>query len=265
MAAKFDRIADDIRRKITSGDVPPGGRLPAETDLVEEYSVSLATVRRAVEVLEAEGLVEKHHGTGTFVREKPQRVLRSNERYQWEKDRALLPESERGETGASEYDTGLPVADLSFTARYEHALADADLALAFGIPVGTPLLQRIFRTRPGRSKSSLGVGRSFLVLSLVEKNPMLLDAKNEPWPGGTHHQLSTVGIEIDRIIDRVGARPASASEADELGIRPGSPVLSIVKTSIDTGGRVVEVAEFIRPGDRVELSFSTTLRRWPSE
>ncbi len=43
------------------------------------------------------------------------------------------------------------------------------------------------------------MSRSWLVYDLVASNPDLLDPSNEPWPGGTQHQLSTVGIELARI------------------------------------------------------------------
>ena len=87
MATKYDRIAADIRRKIRAGECQPGTQLRSETALMEDYRVSLPTMRRALDLLEAEGLIEKRHGIGNFVRTRRQLVRRTAERYQWEKDR----------------------------------------------------------------------------------------------------------------------------------------------------------------------------------
>jgi GntR family transcriptional regulator len=57
-----------------------------------DYRVSMPVVRQALDLPEAEGLVDRVHGRGTSVRRPPQRVRRGPERYQWEKDRVLLPE-----------------------------------------------------------------------------------------------------------------------------------------------------------------------------
>lgn len=90
----------------------------------------------------------------------------------------------------------------------------------------------------------------------------MLSADYEPWPGGTQHQLSTVGVELDRIEDVVRARPPLPDEAELLDIEPGVSVLDVRKTSYDITGRVVEVADVVLPGDRTELCFTTTLTRW---
>jgi GntR family transcriptional regulator len=262
MAAKYDRIAADIRHKIATGRYPAGSRLPVETDMMGDYGVSLSTVRRALEVLEAEGLIEKQHGTGNFVKERRQKVRRTTERYQWEKERVGLEIVERSETGATEYDTGLGIEDFDFRAVYDKVPADNDLAEAFSVTEGTALLRRVYETRRVGERAPLGIGTSYLMLELISANPDLLDAANEPWPGGTQHQLSTVGIEVDRIIDRVTARPATSAEAEALDTRPGSALLALRKTSIDTDDRVVEVADIIWPGDRIEMFYTTQLQRW---
>jgi len=97
---------------------------------------------------------------------------------------------------------------------------------------------------------------------MIESNPDLLDVECEPWPGGTLNQLSTVGIEVDKILDKVIARPATASEAEVLEVRPGAPLLGIRKVSVDIDGRVVEVTDMVWPGDRIELQYETQLTRW---
>jgi GntR family transcriptional regulator len=264
MASKYDRIAADLRRQIQNGQLAPGQRLRAETALAEEYRVTVATLRRGLDQLEAEGLIERQHGIGNFVREPRPRVRRTTDRYQWEKDRALLPDDERRQTGATEYDTGLELPALEFHADYSDCEADDDLAEALQVPVGTPLLERTYRTRNKTEDAWLSLSRSYLIRDLVAGNPALLDASNEPWPGGTMHQLHTVGIEVDRITDTITARPPAPDEADALGLTGGVSVIVQRKTLTDVNGRIVEVADVVLPGDRTELVYTTQLKRWPS-
>ena len=80
-APKYHRVADAIRREIRDGTLGPGERLPAETALVDRFRVSLPTVRQALSVLRAEGLIESIHGVGTFVKEQRRLQRRSRGRY----------------------------------------------------------------------------------------------------------------------------------------------------------------------------------------
>lgn len=263
MAAKYDRIADDLRKRITGGALSPGEHLPAETDLMAEYRVALGTIRRAVDVLAAEGLVEKRQGVGTWVRQRPQATRRHNARYQWEKDRVHLPPHERLRDGASEKDTGLTFDDLEFSAAYSTVEADDDLAMVFGVPVGTRMLRRDYLTKPKGHAAPLSISRgSFLVYDVVSANPALLDATKEPWPGGTQHQLSTIDIELARIVDEVSCRPPTPEEAHIFDFGTGTSVFALRKISIDTTDRVVEVSDSVWPGDRVHLRYTTELTRW---
>jgi DNA-binding GntR family transcriptional regulator len=62
------QIANELRERITSGDLPAGARLPSITTLMQEYGVARNTARRALAILEDEGLIEIVHGWGSFVR-----------------------------------------------------------------------------------------------------------------------------------------------------------------------------------------------------
>ncbi|MFF1378367.1 GntR family transcriptional regulator [Streptomyces sp. NPDC058308] len=262
MPKAYEQIADDLRRAIRAGRLQPGERLPAETKLAAHYRRSVPTLRDALRLLREEGLIEKEHGRGNFVRRIRTRVVRDNSRHQWEKDRVHQPEQRRARTGATERDTGLELQDLVFHAAYREVEADGRLAPAFGVPVGTPLIERTYRTRNAAENAPFNLSTSYLVRDMVAGNPALLDADQEPWPGGTQSQLSTVGIELDRIEDRLTARPPTPEEAAELELPPGTSVLRLRKTSYDTDGRVVEISDVTLPGDRTEAVFTTPLERW---
>lgn len=65
---KYSQIADDLRARITSGEFPPGARLPSKAQMMERYHVALATVNSAIDILRDEGLAETIQGSGTFAR-----------------------------------------------------------------------------------------------------------------------------------------------------------------------------------------------------
>ncbi|WP_433346118.1 winged helix-turn-helix domain-containing protein [Micromonospora sp. CA-111912] len=65
------RIAQDIRDKITSGEYNPGDKLPSLRELIAHYRVSAEPVRSALLILQAEGLIEGHQGKGTYVTPRP--------------------------------------------------------------------------------------------------------------------------------------------------------------------------------------------------
>lgn len=63
----FEQAVEQIRELITSGAWPVGSKLPTEHDLSKQFNVSRSSVREALRVLEAEGLVEVKRGSGTYV------------------------------------------------------------------------------------------------------------------------------------------------------------------------------------------------------
>lgn len=63
------QIANELRQRITSGDLPAGARLPSITTLMQEHGVARNTARRALAILVDEGLIEIVHGWGSFVKD----------------------------------------------------------------------------------------------------------------------------------------------------------------------------------------------------
>ena len=62
------QIGGDIKSHILSGKYKEGDRLPSESELISKYNVTRTTIQRALSVLVNEGLIERIHGKGTFVR-----------------------------------------------------------------------------------------------------------------------------------------------------------------------------------------------------
>lgn len=72
----YAQLAAILRRQIAAGAYPPGEKIPAEASIGKRYRLSTMTVRQAVGVLTEQGLLERVHGSGTFV--KPLRLGESN-------------------------------------------------------------------------------------------------------------------------------------------------------------------------------------------
>jgi GntR family transcriptional regulator len=64
----YVRIADRLRRKITSGELQIGDRIPSERTIALDWGVSRPTATSALDVLRLAGLVESAPGRGTVVR-----------------------------------------------------------------------------------------------------------------------------------------------------------------------------------------------------
>jgi GntR family transcriptional regulator len=60
-------IAEHLRRAIVDGTLPAGTRLAGQRELASQYATTLMTIRQALALLEAEGLIRSEHGVGTFV------------------------------------------------------------------------------------------------------------------------------------------------------------------------------------------------------
>jgi DNA-binding GntR family transcriptional regulator len=63
----YRQIADDIRRQIEDGTIPPGRRIPSIVEMEQTYGVARDTLRKATQVLKDEGLVQTVTGMGIFV------------------------------------------------------------------------------------------------------------------------------------------------------------------------------------------------------
>lgn len=71
----YRKAASVLRRRILSGQIAPGSRLPAERDLCGKLNVSRITIRQALDILAEERLIVRRHGSGTYASDRPQRVV----------------------------------------------------------------------------------------------------------------------------------------------------------------------------------------------
>ncbi|WP_424893451.1 GntR family transcriptional regulator [Streptomyces sp. XH2] len=259
------RIADDVREKIRTGAYSPEDKLPTSKALATEYGVTSKTVERAYDLLKETGDIIGRRGAGMFVAPRPPAIHRHSDRHQLEKDRVYLTDEERAAWGAAEATTKLPTETFRFHAEFSSVEADEHLAKVFGIEVGVRLLRRDYRSYASGSSVPQGLTTSFLPYDVPSRNPELFDSSREPWPGGTQHQLSTVGIETVEITEDVTARNAEAAEAEELGLPERSTVMCIEKTTTgqepDGTSRVVDYSVILLPAARTRLTYRIPLTR----
>ncbi|MDH6111543.1 GntR family transcriptional regulator [Kitasatospora sp. MAP12-15] len=233
MAVRYTHVADDLRRRIGSGVVPAGDKLPSEGELAATYRVGLPTLRRALEVLQGEGLIEKVHGRGNFVRLPSQPISyvrgRSTQR---EEQASTVP--------------------LSITVSVAEVPADGDLPSLLQVVVGTALVEWVYLGVQAGLRRSLA--RVYVPKALAITPP---EVPRSPWGEDARAQLLAAGVQFAETTERTTARFPTADEAEALRIAARAPVLSIVRTAVDADGRVVECTFLVLPGDRSDAIFIT--------
>ncbi|MEV0982160.1 GntR family transcriptional regulator [Streptomyces sp. NPDC049915] len=256
------KVVVGLMALIENGDLSPGDPIPKTADLAEHFGVNKNTASRAVQLLKERGVLSGKAGGTTRVRVPPMYQVRSTTRYQIEKDRVLLPEEERRTAGVAELDSKIPV-----SAMYENHVkldvlpAPADVAEVLGLEPGALVLRRI-GTRRHREGAGESRSVSYMPHDLAVQNPALFDPDREPWPGGSLHQLYTLGVEVERIEDTITAYMPSAEEMERQDIPLGVPIMHVRKISYSTSGDAVEVTDIPFPADRIKLHYVTPLRPW---
>ena len=68
LGPRANRVYESLRERITSGELTPGTKLPAHTELAQQFGVAPLTMRQVLARLEERGMVSREQGRGTFVR-----------------------------------------------------------------------------------------------------------------------------------------------------------------------------------------------------
>ncbi|MFJ2732888.1 GntR family transcriptional regulator [Streptomyces sp. NPDC087317] len=232
MSSRHHDIADDLRHQITTGRIKPGERLPSEAGLADRYKVSTVTLRSALAVLQAEGLVEKIHGKGNFVR------------------RPLRKTMYVGGWGTLDPWTAADAA-LRVTVRSTTVQADGHLTTLLNVPTGCPLAEFCCISHEGESPHALA--RIYVPRDLAPAG--VLDDESSCWEAVT--RFAVLGPPPAAVRETVSARPPTPDEATTLRTNSAAAVLAITRVATDSTGRVVEAALLVFPGDRVEAVFTT--------
>ncbi|NXY95686.1 GntR family transcriptional regulator [Streptomyces sp. BR123] len=230
MPSRRDTIADDLRHQISTGHFKAGERLPSEAQLATRYTVSTPTLRSALALLQGEGLVEKIHGSGNFVRRPLRRITYTGG---------------RGE--APTWTTSS--APLQVTARTTNLEAHGHLTALLNVPPRSPLTEVFYITHEGKSPHSLA--RIYVPRDLAPTDSSV--------PDEIAVHLADLRPPLAEVQERLSARLPTQEEATVLRISTSLAVLSLARVATDVTGRVVEAALLVLPGDRADALFTTRL------
>ncbi|MEV4260677.1 GntR family transcriptional regulator [Kribbella sp. NPDC049584] len=89
---QYETIAAELRRRITTGELKPGDRVPSTRALVRDFGVAMATATKALQTLQAERLVHPSPGVGTVVGPPPRaarRTLRPDQQPELNRDEVV--------------------------------------------------------------------------------------------------------------------------------------------------------------------------------
>jgi len=217
---RYQQIAADLRARIA--ELGGGRLLPSESDLSAEFAASRVTVRRALELLRDEGLVESRQGFGWIVSGEPLRQQLSE----------LV--TIEGELEAKGFEPSRKILEFAFetASKRVRAILGAD---------------QVLRVR----RLNLADGAPFAVVTVwcpAELGQHLSRRAVEHRP---FYEL--LGIRLRGATQTIGADAAAADVAELLDVPAGSPVLRCQRITTDTTGRPVLLSEHLFPAHRTEF------------
>jgi len=216
---RYHSIAESLRTEIARGCPPPGGRLPSEAALTATYGVARATLRRALEELRQEGLIEARAGAGWYVRGDPVRQRLG---------RLTTIESQLAEEGRQA---------ARRVVRFGFEPATGRVAEVLG--VGEVLRVERVSTADGEPFARVTVWVGEAVGAHLSRSDVERRSFYELLP-----------VSLGGATQTIGAEAASSRDAELLGVAVGSPVLACERVTYDQRGRPVLLAEHRFPAAR---------------
>ena len=229
------RLHRELKERIANGDYAPGSQLPSEAELVEQYGVSRSTVRSTLSALEAEGLIVRRWGVGTFVCDRQRIANPITEAVDF---RELI--------GASGFTPGVTVG------RAEVIPAGSDDAAALAVPEGSALLriEKVFvadehpviyvvNRIPGWVLGEQGLRDAAAQPEVTE--PIYLFLEDQ-----CHQQIDHHVATLRALLVRDCEIPVPATD-------PLTPVLTMSSVAYNREGRPVFESRSTYPDQRVQL------------
>ena len=225
------QLRDRIAASLAEQRVRPGTMLPGEHALCDDFGVSRTVVRQALAQLEADGLVDRVKGKGTFVARPrtPERLAHT-----------LI--------GLYEEATARGSVVHSIVRRLEWVVPEPPVAEALDVPPGDQvlLLERL-RLVDGEPWS---LTTTWLPARLAEV-VMATDLSS----ASLYLLLREHGTSAHSGVRSVDAAVADPTQAELLGVRAGDPLLVLRSLSYDQYGEPMEVFSAYHRGDRSRFEF----------
>jgi len=239
-AARTDaaRTPEDVRRiladQISAGRLRPGQRLGAERALAADLGVSRAALRQALAVLEEGGLVRRvpGRGGGTFV---------SKGKIERDLSRVVgVPALLRSQ--------GVVAGTRVLSARL--AAAGETAARALRLHPGELVIDLV--------RIRLADGSPFSVEHLMLPADRFAGMLEMPLGGSVYELLDErYNTRPKEAVERIEVVSASPDEAMILEVPPGAPLLSVTRTTTDTGDEPIEFSHDLFRGDRTRIVVRT--------
>jgi GntR family transcriptional regulator len=235
---KYLRIYAALRDRITSGRWPAGSPLPSQRELAGEFSVSIMTLRQALQLLADDGLIDTRHGSGTYVAS----------RYAYGLGHLRSFAADLAAQGA-EVTTRLLAADVVAPAE--------PVAARLGGPATVLALRRL-RFVGGRP---LIVQVSYLPVPLAGgplagslPDPAELIRALGPGDRGLYSVLAGHGLAVTSASETVTPVVLGSRDAGDLSRPEGSPALLSHRLSCTANGSPVVDDHALLPGDSVAIT-----------
>lgn len=233
--SRYGWLASTWRARILQGEWQPGEALPPEATLAQTHGVALGTVRQALALLVADGLLERQHGRGTFV---------SNGL-----DGASMMRFFRFRQGGD-----LQATPASRILKRQRQLASPEEAEALGLPAGSSVLQ-LQRLRSLGGEPCL---LEFLTLPLPLFEP-LAASDTADWDDLLYPMYQRVcGVTVHHAEDQLGFALLSAPQAKPLGLTAQHPCARVRRRAFDLAGRCVELRTTL--GDAFAFEYTAQVR-----
>ncbi|GAB3386778.1 GntR family transcriptional regulator [Amycolatopsis echigonensis] len=227
----YFQVARQLHAAIDDGRLPAGSRLANELDLAASLRLSRPTVRQAIQSLVNQGLLVRKRGVGTqVVRTKVARPLRLS----------------------SLYDDLTGLGGTPETAVLCNRVEDADAETAALLEA--PALARARRLKRIRSTD----GEPLAVMNNYLPDGLLDPSDEDLRENGLYQLLRAAGVRLHSAQQSIGARLASAEDAELLCEEPGAPLLTMQRTTYDETGRVVEYGWHVYRASRYSFNLSLT-------
>ncbi|WP_020040867.1 GntR family transcriptional regulator [Salipiger mucosus] len=230
---KARRIYLLLRDEIMGGTHAPGQALPGELKLAETHGVSRVTIRRALDALVGDGLVERRAGSGTVVRQP------SSTPVQLKADFAtLMPQLQR-------------MADET-TARllsFAYVAPPPPVSEALNLQAGERV-QRAVRLRLASDKAFSHL--TTYVPERIAQSYSEADLASTP----LFRLLERRGVHIDHARQTVSAVLATPETAEALETTVGAALISLMRVVYDTDGAGIEYLSALYRPDRFQLELT---------
>lgn len=219
---RYRAIGDDLRRRVEGGEFAAGRLLPSESELSESYAASRVTIRKALELLREEGLVDARQGFGWFVAADPLRQTLG---------RLGTIESQLTASGAHSERRILDFGFVEAPARARSVLA------------ATTVLEV--------RRLNLADGEPFALVTVWCPEDLGAHLSRADVEQSTFYEV--LGVPLGGAVQTIGATIATEPVARLLDVPAGSPVLRVERITSSVDGRPVLLSEHLFPAHRTEF------------